>query len=190
VIERPILSSGSMVNAIREGRQTMTRRVVKPNPYDGAFVLQEGSDGTLWPYRSVDGETAGTRNSDELEIPLPSPYGVPGDRLWVRETFSSTPDGHVHYRATDQALGPWRPSIFMARWASRITLEVTAIRVERLQEITEEDCIKEGIDYTIPHHGVCALGDIFEQLWDRINGKKYPWSSNPWVWVISFRRLP
>jgi hypothetical protein len=144
------------------------------------------------------------------------PYGQVGDYLWLRETFAGCPAGIIHYKA-DGLLRPpneiinsegkevpthWRPSIFMPRWASRITLEITNVRVERLQEITEEDAIKEGITNIYANYSNSfqiwsgkkylsgnSAKDVFCQLWDSINGKKYPRSSNPWCWVIEFRRI-
>lgn len=139
VRERPILFSGPMVRAILEGRKTQTRRVLK-NPDDGvSTTIEDGSplycdDGGFWH-------------------PRPCPYGQPGDRLWVREAHQLSPDGPI-YRATARehgtyepgGAGPWRPSIHMPRWASRITLEITDVRVERVQEITEDDAIAEGVE--------------------------------------------
>jgi hypothetical protein len=136
------------------------------------------------------------------------PYGKPGDLLWVRETWASheymddtkpsefTEGAQmlpVWYRANNQMhnvnQGKWRPSIFMPRWASRITLRVTDVRVERVQDISEADARAEGVLkaggaslslYTARHH--------FSQLWDRINAKRgYGWDVNPWVWVVEFR---
>ena len=182
--ERPILFSGPMVRAILEGRKTQTRRVLKLQDYDGGDCY-ETKDGIL---------------RDILSL---CPYGIPGDRLWVRETWrrhkENLPDG-IMYRANNmlsfftgdepeaahdcKRTDFWRPSIFMPRWASRITLEITGVRVERLQEITEEDAISEGVlssDYDKTYRYA------FSVLWDSINGKKYPWSDNPWVWVIDLR---
>lgn len=122
-----------------------------------------------------------------------SPYQI-GSTLWVRETFcidkmdDDCGDGRPFYKASEEhpeIFPKWKPSIFMPRWASRITLEITNIRVERLQEITPEDCRKEG------SHWATDIDDEggFVNLWDSINGKKYPWSSNPWVFVIEFKRI-
>lgn len=187
--ERPILFSSEMIKAILEGRKTMTRRVIR-------FKKS---------------------NLRDITIPMPQecPYGKPGDRLWVRESYKDWSSGtnRISYRADytkddeDMELEvggvtpKWRPSIFMPRWASRITLEITGIKVERLQEISEEEARREGIE---PFFG-CAgtqLGwksnkfghyplavDAFKELWGSINGKKYPWSSNPWVFVIEFSKV-
>lgn len=134
--ERPILFSTEMVRAILEGRKTQTRRVIKPQPND----IRES------PFVK-----SGIETIHGYEI---KPKYEPGDRLWVRETWhqhSSDDDfctGEIHYRATEICVGTkWIPSIFMPRWASRITLEVTNVRVERVQDISEDDAIAEGIDY-------------------------------------------
>lgn len=194
--EKPILFSGPMVKAILEGRKTMTRRVVKPQPPDGFIDHKNGS-----------------YHYDPCGFGGVCPYGKPGDRLWVRETWHGAVDGDepnygIIYKASwphgpgdafkrdDRAGryfigstdGKWRPSIFMPRWASRIDLEITDIRVERVNEITPEDAFREGFEL---HDSDPITGDVclFSSLWDSINGKKYPWESNPWVWVISFKRI-
>lgn len=159
--ERPILFNGAMVRAILEGRKTQTRRIMVSLP---AWHK--------WAYK-------------------------PGDRLWVRETWHcdnpeaaqdimSRGEG-LYYRATEEhpeIISKWKPSIFMPRWASRITLEITNVRVDRLRNMTQIDAVKEGM----PDAEGKEVA-LFEGLWDSINGKKYPWSSNPWVWVVSFRRV-
>lgn len=185
--ERPILFSGSMVTAILEGRKTMTRRVVKPQP---ELYQSYGTTCVRW--------------KDRIATPLViapdcmkrmSPYGIPGDRLWVRETWGRHEVGEdtfIVYRADSGSDGdgaPWRPSIFMPRDACRIILEITGVRVERLQDITDEDIIAEGAfdrQWTRVDNNVqkCWI-----ELWNSINGKSYPWNSNPWVWVISFERV-
>lgn len=193
--ERPILFSGPMVQAILDGRKTMTRRVMKQQPriLDGWIHLE-----TKEAIGSRGKECLIFRTNDPLLMAehlnyLFCPYGVPGDRLWVKETFVND-NGCIHYKAChpypiimDSWNGRWRPSIFMPRWASRITLEITNVRVGRLQEITPSDVIAEGV---IEEEGDgLELLDKFESLWDSINGKKYPWDVNPWVWCISFKRL-
>lgn len=214
--ERPILFSAPMVRAILEGRKSQTRRVVKPQPNP----IRIGQD----------------------EVPSacgPCPYGVPGDRLWVRETwricdhdFGMT-DGEelplawlIRYQADDAAAwmnppdrtqaaqrygtanGSWvgagrgdglRPSIFMPRWASRITMEISEVRVQRLQEISEEDALAEGVREIGGNFAGCYefcdrlsgtnAKDCFERGWDSINGKTHLWSSNPWVWALTFRKV-
>lgn len=146
VVEHPVLFSGEMVRAILEGRKTQTRRVVKPQPELNQRL------GLLWK-----GHYYGIRTDGLPYLKTfvqECPYGVPGDRLWVRETWARVSDGEkygVCYRVDgeDQIDGEagerWRPSIFMPRQASRITLEITGVRVQRVQEISEEDAIAEGI---------------------------------------------
>ncbi len=130
-----------------------------------------------------------------------------GGRLWVKETFTGADDpahlGCVLYRADGERSVRWRPSIYMPRWASRITLEVTDVRVERVQEISEDDALAEGIEpgEVCRHPEICGrAGESalqcmqahhFLHLWDSINGKKpgCSWDDNPWVWVIEFRHI-
>lgn len=185
--ERPILFSGPMVRAILEGKKTQTRRVLKlprwAHPEDTGDDLPE---------------VCHIKSGCLVEIPCP--YGLPGDRLWVRETWQETAgDGdvaHVQYRATEKSAlsylaAGWRPSIFMPRAFSRIDLEITAVRVERVQEITGNDVIAEGIEFpngTNPQTAWRDRWEPFRCVWDQINAKRgYPWSSNPWVWVVEFR---
>jgi hypothetical protein len=197
---KPILFSGEMVRAILDGRKNQTRRVTK----DQNLVFTKDGITHLNPNMS----------------PIKCPYGQVGDRLWVRETFaylkpnsneSANPD-HIHtiaYKATDKHLDgiKWKPSIHMPRSASRITLEITEIRIEKLQDISKEDAIAEGIksaqlpgEETFNHRwkdyqakfikcGFSCPTDSFRTLWDSINAQKYTWESNPWVWVIKFRRI-
>lgn len=205
--ERPILFSGPMVRAILDGRKTVTRRIVgldtlKPSEtpgYDWTFRGQA-------PVRTIAGQRrhAGGCWQDLKAAKLMAlcPHGAPGDRLWVRETWASPhtfdsaapreiPRGAtVHYAATADLGGPaglggllGRPSIFMPRWASRITLDVTAVHVERLQAITEADAIAEGCEVDGDH---AHARDNFVALWDGLNADLAPWASNPWVWVVSF----
>jgi hypothetical protein len=156
--EHPILFSGAMVNAILEGRKTQTRRVVKPQPIAG----DPANIGCLlWSYRNYEYSTEGMRT--EFIKDCSCPYGVPGDRLWVRETWrtdkeynpysplqidSGAPVLYTSDNGNSSIIGKIRPSIHMPRWASRITLDIASIRVERLQEISEDDSFKEGV--TIP----------------------------------------
>lgn len=216
VKERPILFSGPMVRAILDGRKTQTRRVVKFPIYDRGFGCEiSGSE----------------LNGELVQDPGLCPYGKPGDRLWVRETFvlESTEQYHgdheipddgrptkpicdeyedeylliPHYRATEPEphIVPyegvadewddrtrWKPSIFMPRWASRILLEITNVHVERLNEITKKEALKEGVDQEIvngvvPHNPKRA----FKDLWESINGKGS--FDDRWVWVVEFKRL-
>ena len=213
--ERPILFSAPMVRAILAGLKTATRRVVKGN-----------HGRVLWNSIVVNGYGGWC---DEHGRPVPCPYGQPGDRLWVRETFciENTYDYHgdhidpsdgrpiqkhenvdgnywliPHYRATepephivpyrcdaDDDKTRWAPSIFMPRWASRITLEITGVRVERLQDITRGDCMAEGCPFPNMAHGDNPRF-WYAGLWDDINGNTpAEWKANPLVWVIEFRRV-
>ena len=125
-------------------------------------------------------------------IAIHCPYGVHGDRLWVRETFQpvqlATEVTQWRYAATDKrGLAPWKPSIFMPRKASRITLENTRIRVERLQDISHRDALAEGVSYDVSKPEMHPIA-MYRKLWESINGKG-SWAKNPWVWVIEFRKL-
>lgn len=217
--ERPILFRGAMVRAILDGRKTQTRRVVKlphNNPLGEweATTVGGGStkfaDGTPAPEMSAIWHT---RTGDTLTCP----HGQPGDRLWVRETHlnwwmkdEGNPSGprvfsHVAaYAADDYELEPgekWIPSIHMLRPASRITLEITGVRVERLNDCSEKDALSEGVsmdragghfvDGPAARH-VSAVGapavHAFRSLWESINGSG-AWTANPWVWVVEFKRI-
>jgi hypothetical protein len=192
--ERPIPFSVEMVRAILDGRKTMTRRVMRIQPPSDKHVLGRVMD-TTGDRRQIDKlhwliyEDYRVIDSDEKYFTCP--YGEPSDRLWVRETWAENHpvlDNKYRYRANLMApdLGkPWKSSRFMPRAASRITLEVTAVRVERLQDISEIDCeIEMGVHpYTLGNTAYTK----FQELWNKINGKKHPWASNPWVWVIEFQ---
>ena len=195
--ERPILFSGPMVRAILEGRKTQTRRVVKGltpgHAHTGRSLTGLGYPASMgkWWAEFLHSEPGSP-------IYVACPYGQPGDRLWVRETWALHPDdgeAGVLWRATDpgwDAEGTglkWRPSIFMPRWASRIELEVTGVRVERVQGISEADAQAEGVAAVQgdPEDHVDPV-DRFAQVWDGINGKRgHGWDVNPWVWVVEFR---
>ena len=216
--ERPILFNGDMVRAILEGRKTQTRRIVKNQPCGGwAFDGVYGRITSPHPQRGKFGAflRRGVGTSwPELGI-LPCPYGSPEDQLWVKETFAEPNDQVTIYRANwredaitrgldnipkDDSGIRWKPSIYMPRWASRITLEITNIRVERLNDISEEDAIAEGIeresgeyegyfrDYREPDAITKHARLSYMGLWESINGAG-SWGINPWVWVIEFRKL-
>lgn len=187
VTERPILFSGPMVRAVLGVTKTQTRRVVR-----GVDECAHGYDAV----KEVDGQTIRCAGGATLT----SPFGVPGDRLWVRETFKPHPPGTGRtrpsaaiYRADYQLSegpGPWKPAIHMPRWACRLVLDVVAARAERLQDISEADAIAEGV-----HHQPKLLAPngariLYVLLWNSLNAKRgYGWATNPWVWVIEFRRV-
>jgi len=225
--ERPILFSGPMVQAILDGTKTQTRRVMKIQPPDSGYRLAECVSTTgdrrnvgraHWLKVAPDGYSV----VDGSQRYFACPYGLPGDQLWVRETWVPTtgdvgglPSGvHVAHMgvkyAADRAFEPreqardlwpcktnWKPSIHMPRWASRLTLEVTAVRVQRVQEISEEDAKAEGADAC---HGVfhasiqSAIDNVYRRnfavLWNSINAARgFGWDANPWVWAIAFKRV-
>lgn len=191
--ERPILFSGPMVRAILDGRKTQTRRIVKPQPHGDCAAIEVGLYHPVVIDRHGDeqpgAEIFGAYSLDG-EWGVKCPYGMPADRVWVRETWIPSDMGGFHYRATDEVLPCiWRPSIHMPRKASRLTLEITAVRVERLQDISEADARAEGLALAGAILPGRAAG-CFSRLWDGINGKRAPWSSNPWVWVIDFTPTP
>lgn len=183
--ERPILFSGPMVRAILDGRKTQTRRIIKGN---GTWSVDSEDDGKPWPgYGDEFGDWVRAK----------CPYGQPGDRLWVRETFGYAFDcghfNHLHqnrqvlYKVGDTCVERWRPSIHMPRWASRINLEITGIRVERLQEISEEDAEAEGSDTCLGEVPLFTYTEAYQVLWESINGEG-SWDANPFVWVVEFKR--
>ena len=202
--ERPILFSAPMVRALLAGTKTQTRRVVKPQFAADAIPVEmpatDPAGGWVVPGHSGVWWCDAAANPDDVRR---CPYGQPGDRLWVRETFSGpwcmeAQDGaaaappskwaessRIWYWADGEpAYGDWtrpRPSIHMPRWASRITLEITSVR---LQDISEADAIAEGV-YTDP---ASPAYDAYAQLWDEINGPG-SWAANPWVWVLEFCRI-
>lgn len=204
--ERPILFSAPMVRAILAGQKTQTRRALRrqfaldalpvemPKTAPEGWVVN-GHSGIWWCDAAA--------NPDDA---IHCPYGVPGDRLWVREAHWFFQDQHdpvtgytppvlttedVEYRADGESTRHgWRPSIHMPRWASRITLEITGVRVQRLQAIREGDAMDEGAEPILvpPDGGSCPHVEGFEQLWKSINGRE-SWDANPWVWVVEFKRL-
>lgn len=250
-MERPILFSGPMVRAILDGRKTVTRRIVNGVPDDAGLAVYgaecTAGDGGASPACAMffAGSTVDSRGLGVARCP----FGSPGDRLRVRETWRYhgwTEDGApwIKYAADDStrlveripdewsdrladiwadlsddanmaidgraADRKWRPSIFLPRWASRLTLEVVGVGVERLQEITEEDAIAEGaqrfdnLPSTHPYGQDArwsmeaptatdqCLGSArmaFANLWDKLNSSRAPWASNPWVWRVEFRRV-
>lgn len=211
--ERHILFSGPMVRAILDGRKTQTRRAVKPQPNSVKNF------GKLVPYRRA----APPREmpSATFERPIVCPYGVSGDRLWVREAHAIVPasayrmsegvhqiinpddscEAAVYREGWERSKpGKWRPSIHMPRWASRLTLEITDVRVERLNACSEADARAEGVFPAAVYGGEVkswlpaedrrerfydTAVEAYAALWDAINGPK-AWDENPWVWAVSF----
>jgi hypothetical protein len=190
---KPIIFSTPMVQAILDGRKTQTRRIVKANIVD-RFVLDD-SGNILGSY---------TEGMHEAYPTIDDATYQEGDILWVRETWSKDENGEYVYRANygtteDDSFPPsmfkWRPSIHMPREAARIFLRVTNVRVERVQEITVDDCRLEGCCcsdclQTGPHSPDCKCDTLFYNTWNDINAKRgYGWDTNPWVWVIEFERI-
>lgn len=176
--ERPIIFSTQMVQAILEGRKTMTRRIVKfPKDFTGESVYDNSPYGLKYS------------NSKDTLVRMVCHYGEPGDQLWVKETFARVSMGVYAYKAEApdkkaEMLFKWTPSIFMPRKASRINLLIKSISVERLQDISIEDALKEGIN----HRSMNYPPSEFAWLWKSINGEG-SWEQNPWVWVIEFERI-
>jgi hypothetical protein len=209
--EKPILFSTEMVKAIFDGKKAQTRRVIgNPNCYPYSTANFRGLQTTLG-YPASEGFTWAGFGNENDPLYYRCPYSQIGGKLWVRETwmpfgFVGNNRMFIHYKANyDQNGGErileipssakrpvattiWRPSIFMPRWASRITLEVTDIRVQRVQEISETDQLAEGIiipaEWYVNGNKMTAFGG----LWDSINKKRgYGWDTNCWVWAISFK---
>lgn len=215
--ERPILFSGPMIRAILSGQKTQTRRAIAPR-HPISFLGGKGSEGDPgeWGY-AFDGSLhhgyavlgrGFDEQHDHGRVSIPCPYGEPGDRLWVRETWAPLGDlltevigrprvfradadlvrddsgdrvgwwlGETFLEGAERPFR-WRPALYMPRWASRITLEVVSVRVERLQDITALDAINE-----------VGPGPVerFVWLWDSLNAKRgFGWDANPWVWRIEF----
>ncbi|HRO75607.1 MAG TPA: hypothetical protein PLP27_05625 [Crocinitomicaceae bacterium] len=179
---KPILFSTPMVQAILEGRKTQTRRIIKPQPIKR--FAQDGFSFYHIPNVGAIDET--------LKHNKKAKYVV-GDSLWVRETWcnleeSNPPKVEYAYKADDYTHQPkWKPSIFMPKEACRLFLKVTNVRVEKLQDISEEDAKSEGaFDMNCGVNGKTLYKSGFQSLWESINGKE-SWKSNPYVWVYEFK---
>ena len=209
--ERPILFSGPMVRAILSGQKTQTRRIIKQATGPSLSVNMDDETGAAelsWLY----GDGPGYEVHEAIKRVV-CPYGRPGDRLWVRETWADDVEAQwepqkrgTFYRADDDSDAikadcldcgipfAWRPSIHMPRWRSRILLEITGVRVQRLQDINEADaqaegCALECMTPTGDDSGSAIYGPGgFLALWESINGPG-SWNANPWVWVVEFRRV-
>lgn len=220
--ERGMIFNAEMVRAIIDGRKTMTRRIMKVQPENSELGLSRIIDSSVAKevgmYFWSQADACGVKRRSK---PFPCPFGAVGDRIWVRETFSGhyLDDAQIHDikdgrdKATDlceyradypdgyQASDGWTPSIHMPRWASRITLEITGVRVERLQNISDEDVDAEGFSGDYPTSifpnlfpgesndwSHLSMRDCYGVLWKSIYGEE-SWQDNPWVWVISFKRV-
>lgn len=193
--ERSVIFTGDEVLATLEGRKTQFRRVVKPQHIPAAT-------------RTLRWEN---QDAEELGLVATCPFGIPGDRMWVKETWapipSLKPSGYftdpnwIHrtawYRADNDKPtwgGPWKPSIHMPRWASRIDLEIVSVRVERVQDISEADAEAEGLDWDRVDAGSLCVDGMpghkvwFMDRWNRTCGDN-AWSRNDWVWVVEYSML-
>ncbi|MDE1714786.1 hypothetical protein PWG14_20030 (plasmid) [Chromobacterium amazonense] len=193
--ERPILFAGEMVRPVLAGTKTQTRRVMSDRVMKSMRAAASMGEITWFMDEGQLGE------NDLPYIVDFCPYGRPGDRLWVRETFQIMRRGDDWdipiYRADDIAGHinvAWKPSIHMPRWASRILLEITEVRVERLQDISEADAVAEGVTpaavQSFADTGLVTrpAGFAYRDLWEQINGTG-SWDANPWVWVVEFKRV-
>lgn len=202
VTQRPILFSGPMVRAIRDGKKTQTRRVIKPQ------LPEDATEVAYWWHGELPEENSAPAgvyyHTPSGLLSQKCPYGKPGDQLWVRETWAYTNDYDGNYlldgrkalyRADEETCivpSRWRPSIHMPRRISRITLDISDVRVERVQDISEDDALAEGV--TFAEHPKTAdapfmydFATRFRWLWNSINeARGYGWDSNPWVWVVTF----
>lgn len=209
VKERPILFSAPMVRAILAGIKTQTRRIVKPQPERMPVECHYSRTG--WAQEGIPNEHGVKGCNCYAAVGFPGYW--PGTRIWVRETwayyggdeylYQREPEA-VSYRATYEGErvpgGKWRPSIFMPRWASRITLEIAEVRVQRLNDISDEDAKAEGVEpgcltcgENCLYSGGCgctrpAYRDSFINLWNTINGPE-SWDANPFVWAITFKKV-
>jgi len=228
--EHPIIFNSKSIQAIVAGAKSQTRRVVKPLVYMKKYCnLRWGGFEDFQEANTAAATAAKLNLSQGLKV---CPYGEVGDKLWVRETWGSPDADYIRckegrkpklgdkivYRANpaddyqwskgkpSQGSFCWRSPIFMPKWAARIWLEITGMRVERLQDISEEDAIAEGIgygfqrnsgwpDYLHIKNGICELTQdtarmSYSTYWDSINAKRgHPWENNDWVWVIEFKQI-
>jgi hypothetical protein len=209
VKERSILFKGEMVRAIREGRKTQTRRIVNPQPPEtcpvfAGYTMDSTHTPDVGKFVWADSNSVLIKTTHRVACP----HGQAGDRLWVREKFAPMKDGGAIYAADHEGWDvdwKWKPSIHMPRWASRINLDVTGVRVEKLQDISEADAVAEGIelisgamnprdytgcwkDYTGKQAYWNSPIDSYHSLWESINGPG-SWGLNSWVWVVGFKKV-
>ena len=228
--ETGIIMSGDLIPSMLDGRKTQAMFPMKPQPerwladhLDSGFRQMVHFGEGLWGAACTQGDVSACRGEDTIRCP----YGKPGDRLYVRETWQAYDPGvgpvvlgarmrcyahpavegesEIEYRADyPERTITWRPSIHMPKWAARIWLEITGVRVERAQDISEEDAIAEGVQYVVDKFARCDDGTMdsceqmalsldprrtFSLLWDTLNAKRgYSWESNPFVWVIEFKK--
>jgi hypothetical protein len=204
--ELPILFSGAMVRALLDGRKTQTRRVLKQASGPSLSVDCDDRGVATWSWLYGDGP--GHEVHERIQR-VPCPYGAPCDRLYVRETWAqpaALDPGPTVYRADYPACVPaeyenvppadaitWKPSIHMPRALSRITLELTGVRVERLRDISEDDALAEGVHAGSWEYdngeGTETARESFQCLWDSLAAPGTDWQANPWVWVVEFKRI-
>ena len=207
--ETGIIFSTSLIPGLLDGSKTQTRRtrgleLINQNP-DGWYLSPSHKQGMVLGGKATFVFDSKAEYGELKMAHIGCPYGQVGDRLWVRETWAQDINiadgatGTIYYKAGYHPGGlKWRSPIHMPRWASRILLEITEVRVERLQEITNEDAIAEGIKPPQYAFRMLSGGDIdatespkelFAELWESLNAKRYPWSMNPWPWVLGLRRV-
>jgi hypothetical protein len=177
---RPILFSTPMVQAILDGRKTQTRRVIKRQPPISVTDIINIAINWIAAYPN-------RKAIRPFIYSTKCPYGQVGDVLWVRETWQKIEGDRFIYKA-DPIIwgGKWKPSIFMPKEACRILLKVVSIKVERLQDISTNDALAEGVD--MDKSPCIEPINAYGMLWNQINGKD-SWSKNPWLWVIEFKKI-
>lgn len=196
---RPIFFSAEMIRALLAGSKKMTRRVVKlpsqvlapsTNPVEINMCENVSGCWSAWD--------AANNRAKKWEM-VECPYGTPGERLWVKEHLRADDRG-MYYPADDSLVQnipedfnapvlEYLNGMFMPKWASRITLEITGVRVERLQTASLNDILAEGVERERPDWSDELVHSKFRQLWEKFNGNKHPWDDNPWVWVIEFVKV-
>lgn len=214
--ERPILFSSAMAPRLLDGSKTQTRRLPRKQPIGRPWFWAGDSvdPEPMWFDGYTRGEEPRGAPTEDVNDPMRCRYGEPGDRLWVRETWAWPGEEGYIYRADQWSADmvekwktdpnypqvKWKPSIFMPRWASRINLEIIGVKVERLQDISEEDAKAEGVGLFIPSDGTSEAAMKFARagrpfaaafcaLWHQINGPESR-DENLWVWCLEFKRLP